>query len=324
MEEHDIIAYIIFGIIAFSIVLYANERFIGTKLPQNIQENLSQPLVLAFAGVSNSPIQADVTPRSRVGDYLYEIRTAPRITVTGKRTAPVNIIAIISFKGQSIRATFSSPTGDSDSFTIGVEDEIIEPNIKADIISEIMPIQTYDNAFYSDRFSYRMPVLVRSGRSAIIAAVNVDDYFNADYAVDFNPVNQYDCKATFTLRGPCITKTSSRLNGTPGSTESEWKQIIDMCGGTATIMLNAEPDCSANAVNAEIDYGCSTLGGSFCGEPWENVGETVLLSFGKDNECPRQSSDFNVLLGLCREDRLGGKFELNAGCIDRPDKNCFA
>ncbi|MBS3051740.1 MAG: hypothetical protein J4400_06345, partial [Candidatus Aenigmarchaeota archaeon] len=159
-----------------------------------------------------------------------------------------------------------------------------------DIISEIMPIQTYDNAFYSDRFSYRMPVLVRSGRSAIIAAVNVDDYFNADYE----------------------------------STESEWKQTIDICGGAATIRLNAKPDCSTNTVNAEIDYGCSTLGGSFCGEPWEDAGETVLLSFWKDNECTRQSSDFNVLLGLCREDRLGGKFELNAGCIDRPDKNCFA
>ena len=175
MAQHDTLVFIILGIMVFSIVLYANERFIGSKLPENLAENLSQPLVLSvtnekIAGGVLGPVE--VTPRARdAGGYLYEITATPQVKITGEREAPVDIIAILTFKGQSIRATFSDPSGDSDKFTLK-HDDVITLRLRADIISDIMPLQEYTDSFHNERFSNKMPVLVRSGRSAVIGTDN--------------------------------------------------------------------------------------------------------------------------------------------------------
>lgn len=321
----EIVMTLILCLFALSVVLYATEQFIGSPLPTDLRKNLTEPMVLTFVGGSSAGAggPVDVTPYARDdGGYLYEIRATPRILVSGERETAVNIIGVISFKGQSVRAIFANPSGDSDVYTIQPDDEFIDPVLKADIISDIIPLQTFDNTYYSDRFSYKTPVLVRSGRSAIVAGVQVDEKYSLDFA--YNLEGYKDCRATFTLTGPCKTYFPFIvLNGTPDSTLSEREQSVELCGGTATVRIFEKPDCSAKRVNAEVSYGCSNRGGQFCGEEWETVGEKVLVDFWKDGPCARRVSDFKQLLAGCKDDWLGWA-ELNAGCTGNPTKQCFS
>lgn len=317
METNEIVVILIIGIVILGVVLYANERFLGGGLVENVSSNLTQPIVITILNekLPESGILGPVEVRKfeQQNDYLYEIKATPKLKIVGTHKTDLDVISVIRFKKHSIRAT----VGSDDKFAIKPEDEMAEPILSARLRSDIEPIKPYDGFYNNDNFNSNLPILIRSGRSAVLVGVSVSEFFSVDSLK--NEFNPYDCGAVFSLEGPCITKFSNRLNGTPQGTKSERTEKINICGGEATITINDKPDCSKGTASVNIEYKD--------GKEWEDAGEKVYVSFWKDTTCTRQTSDFHQLLVLCPKDRLGGEFRLNAGClIDSPpyDVSCFS
>ncbi len=310
MVEHEIVFYLVVGIMIFSIVLYANERFLGSGLPQNVTAELSPQL--AFS------LQNEVLPESGIlgpvevrnfrrddGSYLYQITASPIIKIIGEHNSNIDAIAIIRFKKQSLRAKILESTGENDHFTIGPNDGVFAPRLFVEMKSEIVPLQDLFTEYYNnDRFNSNIPVLIKSGKSAVIVNVVVNR-FETVLSDSFEDL-AWECRATFSLEGPCITKFTTQLTGDP-NLESEREEKLNICGGEARVRLLGKPDCTTKTVSMDIEYKN--------GQDWEEAGERVYVSFWKDTTCTKKTSDFYQLLALCPKDRLGGEYKMNAGCL---------
>lgn len=322
MEYHEIVFYLLIGLVVFSIIVFVQSSIISTGLPQRVQEELTENLVISLVGgMEDGSKLADIEVITlNDGTYKYRIHVNPRIKVTGSHMG-FDVISIIRFKDRSIRAKVCEhDICEDDKFTVKPNKEIKEPRLFAEISSGIRPILDTEADYYDKKLRENMPVLIRKGASAVL----VEAFIELSYkpVIDPNEKGIRICRAKFSLRCADEQRYSSYLIDCNPESSGGCKESIEICGGVVTIDIDDNPDGVDNnpdCLNQEMDV---KIKYDEEGKKWE-PGESVFISFWKDTTCARKVSDFRQLAVLCCKkeddrykcDRLGGEFELNAGIL---------
>ena len=305
--------YIIIGLIVAVIVAISGQRILASDIPGDVSKKLTPPIILSVVNEQLPNNRGPVTVLHDIigSTHLYKIKATPQIRVTGERTSDVDVIALINFKGQGIWAKANG----NDKFTIKPEEDVTEPILEAEITTGVPPIMlASDEKFFNGQLQQGSRILIRDD-GAMIASVIIDTshsidnyFFDPSLSSTIDPL-VFTCTAEFELECKREFKKSSYLTGcTPNGKRSDCEESIELCGGTAHVEINGKPDCSTKIVNVvDISYEG--------GEEWPEAGEIVSVSFWKDTTCTRQTSDPWKILALCKQDRLGGGFDLNAGIL---------
>lgn len=302
--------------VLFILLLIVSYLFGPETLFAAAQQNLSQPITLSMI---DSKIGIE-RPEIVGNNYFYDITLTPQLSVIGSPKQDQDIIAIIRFKDHSERAVINT---NKDFFTVSPDDKAVEPILHTSFFSEVPPITAYNQ--YSNELKENQKILLKTDTGAVLASVSV---YRTDTPLP-DVIDEFltSCKAVFEFEGGCAPgkiKYTTPMTGTEcDKTPSSCEQSIDICSGTANVMIFGEPDCVEQKVTAEITYRG--------GEKFD-AGETVLVSFWKKTACTEGKSDFRQMLVLCPEDivcpdgtsctegvhepsRVGGEYSLNAGII---------
>ncbi len=322
MEPLKIPTWLLEGLIVAAIIAIAAVWFFGPEsVVELTQKNLTPPITVSFlneklADGIKGPVTID--PLVQGGSYFYTITVTPKLKFFGT-ASDTNIISIITFKDQSVRADVNFQGG-PDTFTVRPQDDDVEPRLTKQITSDIPPIRISDQkGFYRGFLDEKQNILIKSSTGA--ALVSVDISRTNTLLPNFVDRLLFDCKAIFSFK--CgkkeAWKYSNYLKGcTPDGKLSDCEESIELCGGTAEITIYDKPDCANNRVETDLSYSGGTA--------FEEAGETVGISFWKDTTCTRKTSDFQQLLAQCseykeggevRHDWVGGAFYLNAGILQQ-------
>lgn len=309
MDTQSIVFYLLVGLIVLVIVFAFNESLLASGLLQNVSRNLTRPLSISLLNGDDAKgmeLHIDPTKLGRPEDtgrgYSYKITVTPKLVLTSHDPGSIDVISIMGFKGQSVRARIKKG-GESDKFTIQ-PDKAEDFTLTASIETDIQPITTHENVF-NGALGETMPILVKSGASSVLVTAST----GYSYPI-FNPEDTVlpTCRAKFNLRGSCRSTSSDYMRKCTDEEPNACRQSIDFCNGTVTISVR-DIRCGDGIVDVEeLEYAG--------GEEWA-PGEEVVLSFWKDNvprDCTRQTTDYKILKGLCSQYFLGA-YTLNAGIL---------
>ncbi len=294
MEQNKFVLSLVLALIVLGLTLNvaAHELRAGLDASGNLTQHMSINLIGG---------EVTVEPTKLGTSYHYDIKAQPILKVIGE--GEEDVITIIRFKEQYVRAELSNGQ-DTFRAEAGVTAQPILTGTLQTVIAPIVDLERYSNY----PFRQYVPAIVRGDRDAALLVNTLIKRRRDLDQVDITDVFA-ECWAQFSME--CDTDkqyTSFLRECREGEKREICEQRVKMCGGEVIVRVNEEPDCNNRLVRAEIDYRSDR---EF------DVTEVVYLSFWKDNECTRQTNDFNELL-FCEDSRLGGQdgdFTIKAGIL---------
>ena len=147
---------------------------------------------LVVPGSEYGPVT--IVPRSNGGTWTYQITATPELKFTGTRTTPVEVISLIEFKGQTVKAKIDFQNDLRDTFTINPGATQNSYALTAEISTEIPPVKDVGNAFTGTLKENEM-ILMKDGEGKIILrAEDISRHYSELVSLEFP-----DCRAQFVV-----------------------------------------------------------------------------------------------------------------------------
>jgi hypothetical protein len=310
LMEQEMVQKTVTVVIVLLLIVWFYARVFGNEtIIVDVEKNLTPEVTVSLI---EKNVKVSVSPLAD-GTYFYRITSEPELEVNVltddlDEEGKVDVITIFSFKDRDVRGISVGPNGRDDRFT--AEDGPNTPKLEAEVTTIAPPIQDWRGRPVP--LEHGIPVIIRSNTgSPIIATAFANKIYSITPSFDSTPL--YDCEAKVEFYCEDDIKYTNFLKGCETDDEN-CEESVNVCGGNVYTRISENPDCTKRIIPAEIEYKE--------GKSWD-VGEIVGISFWKYSECTKKRTDFRELLVFCAKDRIGGKFEMNAGLLFEPGGGGF-
>lgn len=253
-----------------------------------------------LAGSDYGPVGID--PYEIGETYFYDIKITPRLQFTGTGASGVDVISLIEFKGQSVKAAVDINGIEHDTFRIGPGDAETY-TLKASISTEIPPIRAHRS--YSGMLRKDAKILVEGAGGPIIVYPSEIRRHYSDILKEIP-----DCKVFFKMECSNL-KTGVYLKECTAEEPDACKASVNICGGITTIEVGSVRCSDESVYVEEISYDG--------GREWKDAGEEVFVSFWVANDCTYGKNHYTQMLTCInpetQKNYMLGRFMLTAGIL---------
>lgn len=318
----DIRELLIFSILTVLIILFAATTIFSFKQDVNITYSAEPKIVFTDIVPDTQTIKITASPNPDQGSYEYGVSIPIVVQYSGTLTHDLNVIPIISFKGEDVRAKVNADRGQGQNIFVLSKDSGFSGTLSASSIASYIPPSILVNAGKTNQIRVTGKEILNSQSMAF------QSYISPNITVTLVELRRPylyliageipKCRAFLTLE--CADRlTYADLYG---SSVCDKTGDRSNCDATTTlcqtdVILSVEStDCSNN--KAVIDFTASYTGGE------ENLtkynmqaGEDVGVSFWDSNQeaCIDQQQNVQDMLANCRSAYLGGPYKFKGPIV---------